>query len=285
MIFLLAASLLWAFSFGLIKGQLTGVDPALVSLIRLALATLAFCPFLLKSKLSLPRRFQLMALGAIQFGLMYVLYISSFQFLPAWLVALFTIFTPIYVVLLAGLRSGWIPLRYVGAALLAVAGAGVVVAKGLPDGAAWKGVLLLQGANLSFAVGQVYYADLKKGTDIPDHVFMAWMYLGSLVVPLVWGMSKMNPWNLHFTTGQISSLLYLGLVPTGLGFYLWNKGAARVQTGILAVANNLKVPLAVAVSWLIFGEEADYLRVLAGLVLIIAGLILAGRSLPEPEKN
>ena len=285
MIFLLAASLLWAFSFGLIKGQLTGVDPALVSLIRLALATLAFCPFLLKSKLSLPRRFQLMALGAIQFGLMYVLYISSFQFLPAWLVALFTIFTPIYVVLLAGLRSGWIPLRYVGAALLAVAGAGVVVAKGLPDGAAWKGVLLLQGANLSFAVGQVYYADLKKGTDIPDHVFMAWMYLGSLVVPLVWGMSKMNPWNLHFTTGQISSLLYLGLVPTGLGFYLWNKGAARVQTGILAVANNLKVPLAVAVSWLIFGEEADYLRVLAGLVLIIAGLTLAGRSLPEPEKN
>ena len=40
-------------------------------------------------------------------------------------------------------------------------------------------------------------------------------------------------------------LLYLGLVPTAVGFWLWNKGAARTSAARLAVANNLKVPLAV----------------------------------------
>ena len=38
MIHLLAASLLWAFSFGLIKGQLAGLDPVAVSCGRLLLA-------------------------------------------------------------------------------------------------------------------------------------------------------------------------------------------------------------------------------------------------------
>lgn len=285
MIYLLAASLLWAFSFGLIKGQLAGVDPALVSLIRMALAAAAFGPFLIKSRIPASGRLQLMALGTIQFGLMYLLYITSFQYLPAWLVALFTIFTPVYVVFLAGLKSGRIPWRFFGAALLAVVGAGVVVARGLPEGAAWTGVLLLQGANLSFAVGQVFYADLKKGMAEPDHRLMAWMYLGSLAVPLVWGVGKIHPESLAFTHKQMMSLLYLGLVPTGLGFYWWNRGAARVQPGFLAVANNLKVPLAVAVSWLVFKEEADYLRVLAGLALILAGLFISGRPSSESENS
>ena len=52
MIHLLAASLLWAFSFGLIKGQLAGLDPVAGSCGRLLLASAAFSPLGLKSSLS-----------------------------------------------------------------------------------------------------------------------------------------------------------------------------------------------------------------------------------------
>jgi hypothetical protein len=41
-----------------------------------------------------------MDLGAIQFGLMYVAYIASYQYLSGYLVAVFTIFTPLYVLFL-----------------------------------------------------------------------------------------------------------------------------------------------------------------------------------------
>ena len=52
MIWLLSASLLWAFSFGLIKGQLAGIDPVVVSAGRLLLAAVIFAPALARVRLA-----------------------------------------------------------------------------------------------------------------------------------------------------------------------------------------------------------------------------------------
>ncbi|MCP4447463.1 MAG: EamA family transporter [Myxococcales bacterium] len=274
---LLAASLLWAFSFGLIKGELTaGLDPFLVSLVRLALAAAAFGFLVVRSRHHWRLGTRAMGLGAIQFGLMYVLYIASYRYLPAWMVALFTVTTPFYVMLLAAIRERSLPPRYVTAVTLAIAGALVVVARGLPDGASWTGGLLLQGANLCFAIGQVFFADLKRESEVSESTLVAWMYLGALLVPAVALLLQGNGVGTMPDSRQWLTLLYLGLLPTALGFYLWNLGAARVQPGFLASLNNLKVPLAVIVSWTIFGEEADYVRFLLGLVLVVAALFVAG---------
>jgi drug/metabolite transporter (DMT)-like permease len=71
-------------------------------------------------------------------------------------------------------------------------------------------------------------------------------------------------------------VVYLALLPTAVGFYLWNRGAVLSNPGILAVSNNLKVPLAVVVSWLLFAEAADHVRVTVGLAVLVAALFLAG---------
>ena len=65
------------------------------------------------------------------------------------------------------------------------------------------------------------------------------------------------------------------MVASGLGFFLWNVGATRVGSGTLAVMNNAKIPLAVACSLLIFGEQADPLRLAARLALLGAAGWLA----------
>ncbi len=278
MIHLLAASLLWAFSFGLIKGQLTGLDPVAVSCGRLVLAAVAFSPLVLKSTLSRRTVFSAMGLGMLQFGLMYVLYIASYRWLPAWMVALFTIFTPLYVILFSDLLERRFHPRHLISALLAVAGAGVVVATAMPAEADWRGIVLLQGANLCFAAGQVYFVRLKRQASVGEATLLGWMYLGAALLTLVavlvgmaGGGQPLDGW-----TGRAWwVLLYLGLLPTALGFYLWNKGATRVGAGLLATANNLKVPLAVLVSWLVFGEDAAYGRVLLGLIIILTALFLA----------
>ncbi|MBT7310323.1 EamA family transporter, partial [bacterium] len=49
MIYLIIASLIWAFSFGLIKTQLASLDPIAVSSVRLLLAVLVFTPFILRN--------------------------------------------------------------------------------------------------------------------------------------------------------------------------------------------------------------------------------------------
>ena len=278
MILLLAASLLWAFSFGLIKGQLSGLDPVAVSFGRLLLAAAVFSPLVFKTRF--PRRTVIIAvgLGMLQFGLMYVLYIASYRWLPAWMVALFTIFTPLYVVLFSDLLDRLFRPRHLAAALLAVVGAGLVVATAMPADAGWQGILVLQGANLCFAAGQVWYVRLQRRTAGSQGALLGWMYLGAATLTLAGVLYVKVAGGRPFTgwDGQAwLVLLYLGVMPTALGFYLWNRGAAQVTAGVLAAANNLKVPLAVLVSWLVFAEEAAYGRVLAGLVVIVAALFWA----------
>lgn len=285
MALLWVASLLWAFSFGLIKGQLVDHEPVVVAAGRLALAALVFAPLLVRRSNRLARPLVLRAAGwgVVQFGLMYVLYIASFQWLAAWQVAVLTVFTPLYVVALAALRGGGLTWRHGIAAVLAVVGA-LVVNGATPEGLDWRGVVLLQAANLCFAAGQLAFRDLQGRAAGRDAVLVGWMYAGAAGVTLLaaglvlfaslpgaGGTLLATPW----TASALASLLYLGVLPTGVGFYLWNRGAARTGAGSLAVANNLKVPLAVLVSWLVFGEQAAAGRVLGGLVVVVGALILA----------
>lgn len=280
MLYLLGASLLWAFSFGLIKGHLTELDPWFVSCLRLALAAAVFLPWTLRRRPPRDVLARAAMLGGLQFGLMYVLYVASFRYLPAYGVALWTIFTPVYVVLLDGGRHGRPGGRATTAVVLAVAGAAVVLARDSAAGSL-PGIFLVQGSNLCFAAGQLAYPRLASRVE-SEAGLLGWMYLGATAVAAA---------GLLFTGGGTGGspdaeawlvLAYLGLVPTALGFALWNHGATRVRGGILAVSNNLKVPLAVLVSWFVFAEHADRLRVFAGLGLVIGALFVVGK---RPHKE
>jgi drug/metabolite transporter (DMT)-like permease len=288
---LLAASLIWAFSFGLIKTQLAGVPPHLVAFLRLGLSALLFLPWCRPRKI--PRRLFAMLLlcGAVQYGLMYTAYLASFAHLKASEVALWTIFTPMYVVLLADLFSRTFRPRDLLAAAVSVIGAWLVTRGGATSDLI--GIALVQLSNLAFAAGQVWYRSLlPPGDALRDSDVFAALYLGSTVltavpVSLSTGMSDAFA---ALTAVQVATILYLGLVPSGLGFFLWNVGVRRSREGTAAVCNNAKVPLAIAVSWLIF-EPLPTLqnlgRTLCALALITAALWLAetggrgGRQRPK----
>lgn len=274
MAYLLAATLLWAFSFGLIKIFLGDLDPLQVAGGRLLLAAAVFAPLLGRYSLGFRTAGMAVLLGSVQFGLMYFFYIASFAYLPAWMVALLTVFTPLYVVLMADLLARRLDWRHLLAAVAAVLGAGYVLARGLPEGADWRGVVLLQLANLCFAAGQVLFPRLQRRVGGNEATLVAWMYQGAALLSLLALASRGWPASDGWSGRSLLVLLYLGLIPTALGFYLWNKGATLTTSGRLAVANNLKIPLAVLVSWLVFNEEADYARVLIGLGVILASLLL-----------
>ncbi|HBA92554.1 MAG TPA: EamA family transporter, partial [Anaerolineaceae bacterium] len=90
MIYLLVVSLIWAFSFGLIKGQLTGLDANFVAAARLVISLAVFLPFLRLRNVPGRLRLRLILTGAVQYGLMYIAYTYAFQYLQAYEVALFT---------------------------------------------------------------------------------------------------------------------------------------------------------------------------------------------------
>jgi drug/metabolite transporter (DMT)-like permease len=296
---LLAATLIWSFSFGIIKQVLAGVPEDWLAFLRLALASLVFLPFAWRARLLLRTR-RLMLIGGIQFGLMYLLYLQSFAVLAAWEIALFTVFTPIWVLLLDALfsrgKSRSVGRREWLAVAVCVLGAWLVRADPNERPDFGRGFLLMQGANLCFAFGQVAYRrGLRFEPGRADAAAHAWMFCGGALVAALAMASRLalRFWSapdevlaeLALDGQQIAALAYLGIVASGFGFYLWNAGARRVSAGLLATMNNLKVPTAVAVSVLLFGEELAPqgetslgLRKLAGAGLVLAAVVFTTRS-------
>jgi drug/metabolite transporter (DMT)-like permease len=279
MLALLTASLIWAFSFGLIKTQLAGVPSHVVALLRLILSALLFAPWFRPRRMGGRALGLLAALGAIQYGAMYLAYLAAFAYLKASEVALWTIFTPIYVVLIADLTARSFRSRNLAAAGLSVVAAWLVSPANA--GSALAGIALVQLSNLCFAAGQVWYPRiLPTSSAIRDHEVFGALYIGgSLLAAIPVALSSGVPGALAaFTSTQIGTILYLGLIPSGLGFFLWNVGVRRSRVGTAAVFNNAKVPLAILVSWVAFEalpSPETLVRTLVALSLISAALWLA----------
>lgn len=270
--FLLAVSLLWAFSFGLIKGRLAGLDSAFISAVRLGFALLVFLPFFRWRGLTLRVAGQLLGIGAAQFGLMYLAYNESFRHLQAHEVALFTLTTPVWVTLVADAWQRSFHPRALLAAVVALLGAGVVM---LPSAALAPTVLgfaLVQASNLAFAFGQVAYRNLRlQHPDLRDGAVFALPYAGGFALTSLAMAAQTDLAALRVSGAQWLTLAYLGIFASGVGFFLWNVGVTRVTAGTVAVMNNAKIPLGIACALFFFGESADLPRLLASF----AGLALA----------
>lgn len=273
---LIFVSLLWAFSFGLIKRHLVGVDSTFVAAARLGLALAVFLPFLRLRGVTARTGLLLAAIGAVQFGLMYLAYIESFRYLRAYEAALFTITTPIFVTLFADALDRTLRLRALAAALLAVAGTTFVAVRSTELQVTLTGLALVQLSNAAFAVGQVGYRRVRlRHPALRDRDVFALLYGGAFAVTALAAAGKGVTVNLQ--PAQVWTLAYLGVLASGAGFFLWNVGATRVAPGALAVMNNAKVPLAVVVSLLFFGEQAPLPWLAASLVTLGAAVWLAER--------
>lgn len=276
MLYLLIVSLLWAFSPGLIKHFLGDLPSPAVATVRLGLTALVFLPCLRPKLLPWRTAGWFAGIGAVQFGLMYLFYLQAFKHLQGHEVYLFTIFTPLYIVLLDAALASKLTLRHALAALLSVVGAAIIIPRraGTPD--IMLGFLLVQGANLCFAAGQIAYKRTRPAlADVSDHGLFPWLALGGFAATaLVAGPS--TDWS-HFTptAQQWLVLAFLALVASGTGFFLWNLGLTKVNAGTLAVFNNAKIPLGVACSLLFFAEQADLPRLLVSGTLLLAAIALA----------
>ncbi len=285
MLLLLLVSLLWAVSPGLIKQFLGDLPAAAVAAIRLGLTFLAFAPCLRPGLFAKRTTAWLAGIGGIQFGLMYLLYLQAYQHLKGHEVYLFTILTPLYVVLLDSALVNKLAPRHALAALLSVVGAALIIPRQVGTADVMIGFLLVQGANLCFAAGQVAYkrtrpALAEKATE--SQIF-AWLALGGFVVAALYA-APVTPWTTFAPKPtQWLVLLFLGVVASGGGFFLWNRGAAQVNAGTLAVLNNAKVPLGVAVSLLVFREKGNLPYLLASVALLSLAVWIAESGKPKPD--
>ena len=267
MSYLIIVSILWSFSFGIIKYGLGSVDSSYISFIRSLIAFLFFSSISIYNIKKFSFDLKLVIIGAIQFGLMYVFYIQSYAYLPAYLIATFTITTPIFV----GLASKFILKEQISkngiyAIILVLIGSFLMRMNIVNPLNYWIGFLLIQFANFFFASGQILFKEWNAKNDSKDIVHnFSQLFLGATLITSIFYFFSMNN-SYELTSINLFTLIFLGLISTGIGFLFWNIGSLKVSNEKLAVMNNLIIPIAVLNSFFIFGEQIDLVTFLPGII-------------------
>ncbi|MCW2256458.1 carboxylate/amino acid/amine transporter [Providencia alcalifaciens] len=291
---LVITTLLWAASFSLIGEYLAGqVDSWLSVLIRVSLAALVFLPFLRWRGFSAKVIILYMLVGACQLGIMYLFVFQAYQYLTVAEFLLFTVLTPLYVTLIYDLLERQrLRMGYLFSSLLAVIGAAIIRYDHLSE-SFWVGLMFVQLANIFFAVGQVGYKRLMEIHPIPQHQAFSWFYIGATVVALIGWLLFGNKSMLPTTNMQWGVLLWLGVAASGIGYFMWNYGATKVDAGTLAIMNNMMVPAGLLVNFAIWQQHPDWVSFTIGSSLIVASLwghkhwilLPASRKTNSPQRD
>jgi drug/metabolite transporter (DMT)-like permease len=265
--YLIAISILWSFSFGIIKYGLAGIDSSFISFARNVIALTFFSSVTIYNIKKFSFDLKLVGIGALQFGLMYIFYIESYQYLPAYLIATFTITTPIYVVLASKYLNGnSLNRNGIYAILLVIIGSYLMRFNSLNLEDYMLGFVLIQCANIFFATGQILFKkwnDKNKDKDIV-HNFSQLFFGATLITSIFYFLGSSE--SAILTQSNLFSLLFLGIISSGIGFLMWNIGATKVSAEKLAIMNNAVIPIAIFNSYLIFGEEINFILFFPGLI-------------------
>jgi len=170
---------------------------------------------------------------------------------------LVTIFTPIYITLLYDiLQHHLLRVSYLLIAIFAVIGTAIIRYDHLSTNF-MVGFLLIQGANIAFAIGQVGYKRIMELYHLPQHYSFAWVYMGAVVISIICWFIFGNEQRLPTTIAQWLIIIWLGIIASGLSYFLWNYGATKVDSGTLAIMNNMVIPIGILLNVVIWHQQID----------------------------
>jgi carboxylate/amino acid/amine transporter len=213
-----------------------------------------------------------MLIGMVQIGIMYLFYYNAFLYLSVPEILLFTIFTPFYVTLIYDILHRRFSFLYLISAAIAVFGAYVIRYDNINEGF-WFGFLLIQGANICFALGQSGYKYVLENykeinqKDVFGYFHFGALIIGTIALMLFGDFNKMSP-----DLTQWGVLIWLGFVASGVGYFMWNKGSTMVDAGVLAIMNNALIPAGLIVNIVFWGKDENFTKLIVGSIIILFSL-------------
>lgn len=292
--YLIFVTILWAFSFPLIGYFISAhMDSFFAAFFRVFLAFLVFLPFL-NWRVPNALKLKLMGVGALQIGIMYLFYYHSFLYLSVSEVALFTIFTPFYVSLVYDIFARRFRALYLVSISLCVFGA-FIIKFGAINSHFIVGFLLIQLANLAFGTGQsLYKVILERQGGLNQRSIFGYFHLGAALITALAFFALGDTRNLPQNSSSWVVLFYLGIVASGLGYFLWNKGATLVDSGVLAIMNNALIPAAILANALLIAlffpeksvhfSQSELVRITIGTAIMFFSLWLHYKIIKRYEK-
>jgi drug/metabolite transporter (DMT)-like permease len=132
---------------------------------------------------------------------------------------------------------------------------------------------------LTWALYSVLVRRATKGLDTLTVSFIA--FLGGLMLALPLGAWEWAQQGIgEITPGIIAGVLYIGIISTALGAYLWNKAFELVEAGIASLTFFAQPLFGSILGAVFLGERITPTFILGGL-LIGVGIWLAARVNPQ----
>jgi O-acetylserine/cysteine efflux transporter len=165
--------------------------------------------------------------------------------------------------------------------LLGFAGIVAVSSGGFSGEISAAGVAFAVASALAWALGTVYFKRVQERVSMLWAVALPFLSGGILLSML--GLATERPAEISWTGPYVASLLYSGLVGTGLAWVLW-LGLIRAGEASRVAAYVFFVPLVSVVIGAFFLDERLGVSLLVGAALVVCGIYLANRT-PGDERK
>lgn len=278
MFYLIIATILWSLSFSLIGHYISSdINSWTLAFLRSTIACIFFARWI-DFKIPVSYIMRIIFIGALQIGVMYLLYLNAFKYTSAQKILLFTVTTPFYVSIISQIINQKLKLSAFFIVFLSVLG-GLIVRITVFDINDLTGLFLVQLANICFALGQVLYKRLKKVSIKTVSIFtdFAFFFIGATFVTFT--ALVISPYNYTqpASINQWLLILWLGGGASGIGYYFWNYGSTQVRVETLATMNNLVIPLGLFIEIAFFSGNYNYQSLVIGTVIIASSIIASLR--------
>jgi drug/metabolite transporter (DMT)-like permease len=275
---------LWASAFVGIRDAGHHISPGALSLGRLLVATAALGALALARGERLPARSDLPRIalfGLLWLGAYNVLLNAAERHVDAGTAAMLVNIGPILIAILAGLVLGeGFPRNLLTGCAVAFAGAILIgIATSERGVSSVGGAALCIGAAVAYAFGVI----VQKPLLVRNSGLMVTVIgcATACVACLPFAPSLVHD-AANAPASSFAWTVYLGLVPTALGFSLWAYALRRTSAGRMGAFTYLVPPVAVLLGWVVLSESPPALA-LAGGVFCLAGVAITrrrGHTLP-----
>ncbi len=283
---LVITTLFWGGTFIAGRTLAGSVPPANSAFLRFTIATLVLLILarLIDGKITIPPRkewFSLLLLGMTGVFSYNILFFTGLQHIEAGRASLIIALNPLAITLTAVIFLGErLTFKQFIGILVSLIGALFVISNGHPSaiisGGFGIGEAAILGCVASWTAYSIIGRSVLKSVSPLAAVFYSSLIGTLLLFPLVLINHSINE-ILSYSVYDWTSLIFLGLFGTAIGFSLYYQAIRKIGVSRCSVFINLVPLFSILLSWLILKESIKF-SVLAGGLILLAGVYLTNSS-------